>query len=117
MVEKPRIAALERRVRMDPASIAFAALAEEYRRDGRLEEAIATCTAGLRRHPSYLAAHVTLARACVGLGRIADGRPEFERVLRFAPENVAAIRGLAEIHSIESSAEQNEPSLALTHSI
>jgi hypothetical protein len=112
-----RISELERRVQMDPASIAFAALAEEYRRDGRLEEAIATCSAGLRRHPCYLSAHVTLARACVGLGRIADGRAEFERVLRLAPENLAAIRGLAEIHSMESAAEQNEPSLALTNSI
>src|SRR4051812_37702392 len=113
-----RISELERRVQMDPASIAFAALAEEYRREGRLEEAIATCTAGLRRHPSYLSAHVTLARACVGLGRIADGRAEFERVLRLAPENLAAIRGLAEIHaSMESAAEQNESSLALPNSI
>jgi tetratricopeptide (TPR) repeat protein len=118
MANSLRLDELERRVRMDPASIAFAALAEEYRREGRLEEAIATCSTGLRRHPSYLSAHVTLGRACVALGRIDEGRAEFEHVLRLAPENLAAIRGLAEIHtSGERAAEQNESALALAIAI
>ena len=44
----------------------LAALAEEYRRAGRFDEAIETCTTGLVRHPSYLSAHVTLGRALEG---------------------------------------------------
>ena len=98
MANTERIDELTRRVQMDPASIAFAALAEEYRREGRFEEAIATCGTGLRRHPSYLSAHVTLGRAWASLGRIDEARAEFEHVLRLAPENLAAIRALAEIH-------------------
>ena len=98
MANTERIDELKRRVQMDPASIAFAALAEEYRREGRFEEAIATCATGLRRHPSYLSAHVTLGRAWASLGRIDEARAEFEHVLRLAPENLAAIRALAEIH-------------------
>jgi tetratricopeptide (TPR) repeat protein len=118
MATSLRLDELERRVQMDPASIAFAALAEEYRREGRFDEAIATCGAGLRRHPSYLSAHVTLGRACVALGRIDDARSEFEHVLRLAPENLAAIRGLAEIHtSGEAAEEQAQSSLALAISI
>jgi tetratricopeptide (TPR) repeat protein len=89
---------LRRRVQSDPASIAFAALAEEYRRAERFEEAIETCAAGLIRHPSYLSAHVTLGRALVEVGRLEDARNELEYVLRLAPENLAAIRALAEIH-------------------
>jgi tetratricopeptide (TPR) repeat protein len=89
---------LRRRVQLDPASIAFAALAEEYRRAGRYDEAIATCTAGLQRHPSYLSAHVTLGRALLEVGQYDEAREELEHVLRIAPENLAAIRGLAEIH-------------------
>jgi tetratricopeptide (TPR) repeat protein len=85
--------------RQDPASIAFAALAEEYRRAERFEEAIETCTAGLVRHPSYLSAHVTLGRALIEVGRLEDAREELEYVLKLAPENLAAIRGLAEIHN------------------
>ena len=98
MADSPRIEELKRRVQSDPASIAFAALAEEYRRGQRFEEAIETCTAGLIRHPSYLSAHVTLGRALIEVGRLEDARNELEYVLRLAPENLAAIRGLAEIH-------------------
>jgi tetratricopeptide (TPR) repeat protein len=98
MADSPRIEELRRRVQVDPASIAFAALAEEYRRAGRFDEAIATCTAGLQRHPAYLSAHVTLGRALIEVGRYDEAREELEHVLRVAPENLAAIRGLAEIH-------------------
>lgn len=98
MADNPRIEELRRRVQSDPASIAFAALAEEYRRAGRFEDAIATCAAGLKRHPSYLSARVTLGRALVEVGQFEDAREELEFVLRAAPENLAAIRGLAEIH-------------------
>lgn len=98
MPDNPRIEELRRRVQSDPASIAFAALAEEYRRAGQFDEAIATCVAGLKRHPSYLSAHVTLGRALIEVGRYEDAQDELEFVLRTAPENLAAIRGLAEIH-------------------
>lgn len=94
-----RIAELERRVQQDPASIVFGALAEEYRRAGRLEEAVATCEQGLTRHPSYLSARVTLGRALQELGRVDEARAEFERVIDVAPDNLAAIRALSELQA------------------
>ena len=117
MADSPRIEELKRRVQSDPASIAFAALAEEYRRAERFEEAIATCTAGLVRHPSYLSAHVTLGRALIEVGRLEDAREELEYVLKLAPENLAAIRGLAEIHHrIGADAiEHTQPDETATH--
>ncbi|MGH9374034.1 MAG: tetratricopeptide repeat protein [Vicinamibacterales bacterium] len=99
MVESFRIQELRRRVQLDPASIAFAALAEEYRRIGHFDEAVATCRAGLQRHPAYLSARVTLGRALLEMGHYEDARTELEQVVRLAPENLAAIRGLAEIHT------------------
>lgn len=63
-----------------------------------LDEAIATCKAGLLRHPSYLSARVTLGRALLDAGREGEAQDAFEQVLRSAPENLAAVRGLAEIH-------------------
>ena len=98
MADSPRIEELKRRVQLDPASIAFAALAEEYRRAERYNEAIDTCTAGLVRHPSYLSAHVTLGRSLMEVGRLQEAQQELEFVLKLAPENLAAIRGLADIH-------------------
>ena len=99
MADNPRIDELRRRIELDPASIAFAALAEEYRRGGAFDDAIATCEAGLKRHPSYLSARVTLGRALIETGRYEEAREHLEFVVRAAPENLAAIRGLAEIHN------------------
>ena len=98
MTETARIEDLKRRVQSDPASIAFAALAEEYRRAGLYDDAIATCQSGLQRHPAYLSARVTLGRALLEVERFDEARQELEFVLKVAPENLAAIRGLAEIH-------------------
>ena len=98
MADNSRIEELKRRVQLDPASIAFAALAEEYRRAEQYQEAIDTCNAGLIRHPAYLSARVTLGRALMEVGRLQEAQHELEYVLKLAPENLAAIRGLAEIH-------------------
>src|SRR6185503_14720837 len=98
MADSQRIDDLRRRVQKDPASIAFAQLAEECRRAGRFEEAVDVCRAGLDIHPGYLSARVTLGRALVELNALDDALTELEQVLKSAPENLAAIRGLAEIH-------------------
>jgi len=97
---------------LDPASIAFAALAEAYRRAGRFEDAIATCVTGLKRHPSYLSARVTLGRALMDAGRHEEARVELELVRRAAPENLAAIRGLAEIHRLQDEAVHHQATAA-----
>ena len=94
----PRLDELQRRVRRDPASISFAALAEEYRRLGMFAEGIDGGRAGLQRHPSYISARVTLGRALIEVGEFDEASSELEQVLRSAPENLAAIRALADIH-------------------
>jgi tetratricopeptide (TPR) repeat protein len=98
MADNQRIEDLRRRVQKDPASIAFAQLAEECRRAAQFEESVEVCRAGLAIHPGYLSARVTLGRALIELNQLDDAQVELELVLRSAPENLAAIRGLAEIH-------------------
>ncbi len=98
MTDSSRIEDLRRRVQKDPASIAFAQLAEELRRAGQFEESIETCHTGLAIHPGYLSARVTLGRALIELNQLDDAQAELEHVLASASENLAAIRGLAEIN-------------------
>jgi len=98
MSDNQRIDDLRRRVQKDPASIAFAQLAEECRRAAEFQESVDVCRAGLAIHPGYLSARVTLGRALIELNELDDAQTELELVLRSAPENLAAIRGLAEIH-------------------
>jgi tetratricopeptide (TPR) repeat protein len=96
--ETNRLAELRRRVQSDPASIAFAQLAEEYRRAGEHQEAVMCARAGLARHPGYLSARVTLGRALLELGALDEAAHELGIVLLSAPDNLAAIRAMAEIH-------------------
>jgi tetratricopeptide (TPR) repeat protein len=95
---------LRRRVQTDPTSIAFAALAEEYRRAGQYEEAVEVCRNGLNRHPAYLSARVTLGRALIELNELDEAKMELDQVLSLAPENLAAIRALAEVHARQGGA-------------
>jgi tetratricopeptide (TPR) repeat protein len=93
-----RIEELRRRVQADPASIAFGQLAEECRRAGGAEEAVAICRAGLRYHPDYLSARVTLGRALLALGRLDEAQAELNIVLASASDNLTANRALAEVY-------------------
>ena len=98
MSEGARLIALQRRVQSDPAPFVFAQLAEEYRRAGRLSDAVACCRTGLQRHPGYLSARLILARSLTALARWEEAAQEYEQVVASAPDNLAATRELAEIY-------------------
>jgi tetratricopeptide (TPR) repeat protein len=97
MSDPVRLEDLRRRIEHDPASIAFAQLAEECRRLGLHQEAVDVCRRGLVRHPGYLSARVTLGRALIQLGQLDEAQQELEIVLKGAPQNLAAIRALGDI--------------------
>ena len=78
--------------------MSFAPLAEECRRAGANEEAVAVCRAGLAHHPQYLGARVTLGRALIELNYLDDAFQELTVVLDAAPDNLTAIRAIAEIY-------------------
>jgi tetratricopeptide (TPR) repeat protein len=97
VADNPRIEELRRRIQKDPASIAFAQLAEEHRRGGQFEDAVRVCRDGLTQHPAYLSARITLGRALLEMGRYDEAVSEFEYVLKAAPDNLTATRELADI--------------------
>jgi len=63
-----------------------------------MRESVDVCRAGLALHPSYLSARVTLGRALVELNEIDQAAVELAIVLKNAPENLAAMRAMGEIH-------------------
>jgi tetratricopeptide (TPR) repeat protein len=97
VADNSRIEELRRRIQKDPASIAFAQLAEEHRRAGQLDEAVRVCRTGLAQHPAYLSARITLGRALLEMARYDEAVSEFEYVLKAAPDNLTAVRELADI--------------------
>jgi len=97
MSDSSRIDDLRRRLQKDPASIAFAQLAEELRRAGSFKEAVDVCRAGLRKHPGYVSARVTLGRALIELKDLDGAERELEAVIKAAPDNLSAMRSLGDL--------------------
>ena len=89
-----RIEDLEKRLAADPNSKIFVQLAEEYRKAGLQEDAIATCRAGLEKHPTYFSARVALGRALLEAGALPEARAELELVLQQVPDNLLALKFL-----------------------
>ena len=97
MADPTQLEELERRVREEPWSTAFARLAEHHRRVGHFDEAIRVCRDGLARHHTFLSARVTLAQAQLATGALDEAQEEFEAVLAVAPDNPTGVQGLDEV--------------------
>lgn len=77
-----RITQLRNRWEADPSSRVFLQLAEEYRHQGRIKEALAVLDRGLREHPGYLSALVAKGRCHLELGEPEAARGVLERVVK-----------------------------------
>lgn len=78
---------LEDRLAANPRSPLFARLASLYANEGRFDEAIDLCTAGLKEFPEYPTAHLVLARCFEATGRTVEALIEYRRVLKAVPDN------------------------------
>ena len=88
----------EERLARDPTSLAFAPLADAYRKAGRTQEAIRLCREGLARLPHYATARLILAKAYLEEGNTRDAVFELETVLKSSPRDAQAHRLAGEIH-------------------
>ncbi|MBI5633494.1 MAG: tetratricopeptide repeat protein [Nitrospirae bacterium] len=82
----------------DPNSKLFLPLAEEYRKEGMLEEAIDVLQQGLEKHVSYTSARVLLGKTYLEKGMMDEARKEFESVIKIVPDNLFAHKKLAEVY-------------------
>lgn len=88
----------EERLARDPASLAFAPLADAYRKVGRTREAINLCREGLGRFPHYTTARLILAKAHLDDSNPEAALAELGIILQSSPKDVQAHRLTAEIH-------------------
>lgn len=101
-----RLRALQSRWESDKTSRVFVQLAEEYRRAGRTEEALAVLGEGLTANPNYLAAKVVLGRCHLDLGRTQSAIRELEGVISRDPTQMVAYKLLVEAHLAEGDGEE-----------
>ena len=88
----------EERLARDPDSLAFAQLADLYRKSGRPGEAIARCREGLRRWPHYTTARLILAKALLADAQLDAALTELTAILETSPKDVQCHRLAAEVH-------------------
>jgi len=93
-----RIRDLERRLDLDPGSRLFVSLAEEYRKLGRVRDALGALQKGLLAHPGYVAAQVALGRAYLEANQNTDAIATFTKVLVADPGNLVAAKSLADVY-------------------
>src|SRR3954470_10171375 len=77
-----RLTQLRARWESDPSSRIFLQLAEEYRHQGRVREALEVLERGLKEHPGYLSALVAKGRCLLELGEPERSREVLERVVK-----------------------------------
>jgi tetratricopeptide (TPR) repeat protein len=77
-----RLAQLRTRWESDPSSRVFLQLAEEYRHQGRVKEALTVLDKGLQEHPGYLSALVAKGRCHLELREGEAARAVLERVVK-----------------------------------
>ena len=88
----------EERLSKDPTSLAFAQLADLYRKAGRSADAIATCRSGLLRYPHYTTARLILAKTLLAENDPGGALVEIEAILQVSPKDVQCHRLAAEAH-------------------
>jgi cytochrome c-type biogenesis protein CcmH/NrfG len=91
-----RIAELRRELESNPGSRQFYQLGELLRRAGRAAEATSVLRAGLGHHPRYVAAWVSLGRACLDRSLPRDAATALHEALELDPHNPVAWRLLGE---------------------
>jgi len=97
-MSEDRLNELRQRWEADPSSRVFLQLAEEYRRLGKVREAIEVLEGGLEQSPNHLSAHVALGRCRLELGENEKAVEILGRVLDRDPTQLVANKLLVQAH-------------------
>lgn len=96
MQGSPRIDELRQKFHENPRRY-FAPLANEYRKAGDPEQAIAICRAHLAQQPGHMSGHVVYGQALYDARRPDEARAVFENALSLDPDNAIVLRQLGDI--------------------
>src|SRR3954471_19664034 len=75
----------------------FAPLANEYRKAGDFDQAIFICQEYLPQQPGHMSGHIVFGQALFEAKRLPEAKVVFETALSLDPENLIALRHLADI--------------------
>ncbi len=96
MASSTRIEELEKKFNENPRRY-FAPLANEYRKAGDVQQAIAICRTYVPQQPGHMSGHIVFGQALFEAGDHDEARGVFEAALGLDPENLIALRHLGDI--------------------
>jgi thioredoxin-like negative regulator of GroEL len=96
MASSPRIEELRKKFEENPRRY-FAPLANEYRKAGDIEQAIAICREYLPQQPGHMSGHIVYGQALYEARQVDEAKSVFETALSLDPENLIALRHLGDI--------------------
>lgn len=90
------IARLSERFNKDPKSKMFVQLADAYRKNNMIDEALEILNKGLAFHPNYPLAHLILGKCNFDKRKLEQAKESFKKTLSLDPQNIVALRMLAQ---------------------
>jgi len=90
------IAKLSERYNKDPESRIFVQLADAYRKNNMIDEALEVLNNGLRYHPQYPLAYLIMGKCFFDKRMFPQAKESFEKTLTSDPQNIVALRMLAQ---------------------
>jgi tetratricopeptide (TPR) repeat protein len=91
------IAKLSERFNKDPKSRIFVQLADAYRKNNMVDEALQVINQGLQYHPEYPLAFLILGKCYYDKRQYGQAKEALEKTLRYDQQNIVALRLLAQI--------------------
>ena len=94
----PEIEKLSERLAKDPKSLVFSPLANAYRKNNMIDEAIEILQKGLEIHSSYASARIVLGRCYLDKRMYELAKVEFTKAVEIDPQNIVALEKLGETY-------------------
>ncbi|TES92898.1 MAG: tetratricopeptide repeat protein [Candidatus Cloacimonadota bacterium] len=94
----PEIEKLSERLAKDPKSLVFSSLANAYRKNNMVDEAIDILQKGLEIHPNYASARIVLGRCYTDKRMYEMAKVEFNKALENDPQNIVVLEKLGEVY-------------------
>lgn len=94
-VDFSEIAKLNEKYNKDPKSRIFVQLADIYRKNNMIDEALDVLNKGLEYHPQYALAYLVQGKCYFDKRSHIQARDAFEKTIAFDPNNIVALRMLA----------------------
>lgn len=91
------IARLAERYSKEPKSRIFVQLADAYRKNNMVDEALEVLKQGLQYHPNYPLAYLILGKCYFDKRMYAQSKDALEKTIEFDPINIVALRMLAQV--------------------